>query len=384
VGIFRIEEVWRRGVLPALMVLGVCWVAPAHPNVSAGQAYDPDAAIHTTNRTPLLDDVEGAFARIPLLGEHLTARVNGLIPKPRYRTSVRNLFGLLNHFQGIQRLPGSNHVAISGSNRSASPAELFIVRLGIDTLEPGTRAGEIVARVDLDSAMRHVGGLSLEGTVLAVPLHGTNPRRAKVVFYDVSNPEHPRKLGTAIDRPGRKAGAAAVTRLSNGHFLVAVLSAFDGRPRRLDFYLSCGPVLEDGFLKEPVTWRVAEVEARPGQEPTFSYFQTISFIRQSDNRLYLAGFHNSFASPSALPGRDYADLYQVRFPEGTIDSTAPRLGRPSIVKVANRLLRCTNGYCNLDAAAGLAVDADTESLSVYAAPGWLDGETLKITVFRGR
>jgi len=76
---------------------------------------------------PVLVDVESAFARIPGEGEHLTARVDGHIPKGAYRQSLTNLFGLHNHFQGIQRVPDTDYVVVSGSNPRMS--ELFIVRL---------------------------------------------------------------------------------------------------------------------------------------------------------------------------------------------------------------------------------------------------------------
>ena len=324
----------------------------------------------------LIDDVEGAFARIQVVGAHLTARTNGLIPEPRYRTSMRNWFGLLNHFQGIQRLPDRNYLILSGSNPRSSAAELFVVRLDGDT-------GDVVARIGVDSAMWHAGGLSTIGRILAVPLHGASPRHAKVVFYDVSDPEHPVRLPVEIDRPGRKASAVAITDLPNGRFLAAVLSAYDGLPRRIDFYLSRSAVLEDGFLPGLVTWHVRDVTARVGQERTFSHFQGLNFVRQTDGRLYLVGFHNSVASPAVLPGRDYADLYEVAFPAGTLEGIVPALARPDVIKTANRLLRCTGGYCNMDAAAGLFVDAETQSLSVYAAPGWLSGNVVRTTVYRG-
>src|SRR6185503_20559860 len=89
-------------------------------------------------------------------------------------------------------------------------------------------------------------------------------------------------------------------------------------PRRLDFYLSRTSSLTDGFMPELASWRVSEVQARPGLERSFSYFQSINFVRQSDGRLFLAGFNNSFASPAILPGRDYADLYEVIFPSSTV------------------------------------------------------------------
>ena len=324
----------------------------------------------------LIDDVEKAFAGIQVVGEHLTARTNGLIPEPRYRTSMRNWFGLLNHFQGIQRLPGRDYLILSGSNPRSSAAELFVVRLDGEK-------GDVVARIGVDSAMWHAGGLSTVGRILAVPLHGASPRHAKVVFYDVSDPERPMKLPVEIDRPRRKASAVAITDLPNGRYLAAVLSAYDGLPRRIDFYLSRSAAFEEGFLPDFVTWHVRDVTARAGQERTFSHFQGLNFVRQTDGRLYLVGFHNSVASPAVLPGRDYADLYEVVFPPRTLDALVPALARPGVIKTANRLLRCSGGYCNMDAAAGLFVDADAQSLSVYAAPGWVSGDVVRTTVYRG-
>jgi hypothetical protein len=336
----------------------------------------PLVATAQRSQATALDDVEAAFARIPIEGERFTADTHGLIPRPSYRTSVRNWFGLLNHFQGIQRLPGTPYIVMSGANPRGSKAELFVVRLDED-------GGDLVTTITVDTVMTHAGGLSVEENILAVPVHGGTPRNAKVVFYDMTDPEHPLKLPVEIDRPGRKASAAAFSRLANGYFLVAVMSSFDGLPRRIDFYLSRGPALADGFVPQPVTWPVGEVQARPDQERTFSHFQTINFVRQTDGRLYLVGFHNRTATLAALPGRDYADLYEVIFPRGAIDGPSPILAKPSIVKASNHRMRCEDGYCNMDAAAGLYLDPQTGGLSVYAAPGWLKGDTVKLTLYKG-
>jgi hypothetical protein len=326
---------------------------------------------------PILEDVEAAFARISVQGRHLTASANGQIPAPGYRVSFKNRFGLWNHFQGVQRLPGTDYLIVSGSNPRSSLSQLFVLRQDDD----GT--GEVVARIDVDPVMWHVGGLSMLGSMLAVPIHGGSPRQSKIVFYDLGNPDQPRKLPFEINRPSRKASAIALTRLRNGHYLAAVVAQFDGRPLRVDFYLSRTHALEGGFDPEPATWLVSEVQAGPGQERTFDHFQAINFVSQADGRLFLVGFHNTFASASAFPGRDYADLYEVMLPDASVAAESPRLEKPVIVKIANRMLRCTSGYCNLDAAAGLYIDAHTQTLSVYAAAGWLDDDTMKLTVYTG-
>ena len=363
----------RRWSIACAVVLAAHWSAGAQ------------APMLSRHDAPGLADVESAFARIAGKGAHLTARVDGHIPKGAYRQSLTNLFGLHNHFQGIQRVPDSDYVVVSGSNPRMS--ELFIVRLA-----SGDRVSEnsippengIVARIGIDPVMWHAGGLSLDGTILAVPLYGGSPRRGTIAFYDLRDPEKPEKLPVEIDRLGRKSMAVALTRLPGGLYLAAVLGGYDGLPRRIEFYLSETERLEDGFRSPSVTLRVSEVQARPGQDRTFSHFQNANFIRQADNRLYLVGFHNKSFFQSRMFGSDYADLYEVVFPRDTIDAAVPRLVRPTLIKAGSRSLNCTDGYCNLDAAAGLYVDSASQSMSVYAAPGWLAGDRMKFTVYGGK
>jgi len=329
----------------------------------------------------VLEDVEAAFSRIETRGTHATACSNGLIPKPTYRAAITNfLFGLRNHFQGIQRV-GPDYLALSGSNKGRS--DLFIIRT---TDESGQSPchGAVVAKIVVEDVLWHAGGLSVLGPTLAVPIHGGSPRMGKVVFYDVSTPEQPRRLPIEIARPGRKASAAALTQLANGRFLVAVLAQFDGLPLRVDFYLSQSTRLADGFAPELVMWPASDVGARTSQDRSFSHFQTINFVRQADGRLYLVGFHNSVGPQAILPGRDYADLYEIVFPDELTKAANPVLAKPAVVKVANRKLQCRDGYCNLDAAAGLFVDPATHSMSVYATSGWLDSDRIKMTVYPSR
>lgn len=84
-----------------------------------------------------------------------------------------------------------------------------------------------------------------------------------------------------------------------------------------------------------------------------------------------------------IPGRNYADLYEVVFPSATGASRTPGLLKPRLIKTANKQFDCREGYCNMDAAASLDVDPVTQSLDVYAAAGWLDDGAIKFTVHRG-
>ena len=328
----------------------------------------------------MLDDVEAAFANLSNRSEALTARMNGLIQSPAYRSSFGNGFGFSNHFQGIQR--AGRYLMLSGADAHGPAADLFVVRLD------GTHAGTLVAALTLDDQAWHAGGIAIHGTTLALPLYGTSAdddeaRPGLVRFYDVAEPERPVQLPVTIERPARKAIAVALTRLQNAHWLVAVLSGRDGQPRRLDFYLSRTADLESGF-GTPLSWQTAFVRARNRQAPSFSHFQNINFLPQADGRLYLVGFHNTFLNVTALPGRDYADLYEVILPASVTRADTPSLDYPAVVKVANRRLRCEAGQCSFDAAAGAWIDPGSGTLSIYATPGWIDGDSLKVARYSAK
>lgn len=322
-----------------------------------------------------LEHVERAFARLGGAGEFFVASAGNLIPRPAYRSSFSNGFGYDNHFQGIQRLGASDVLALSGADPAASTADLFL-------LELVGGSARFVSSFTLDDQAWHAGGISEAESVLAVPFYdsGGSGRQSRVRFYDVSDPYAPRQLPVTIERSGRKAIAVALTRLVNQRWLVAVLSGRDGDPRRLDFYLSRTADLLDGF-GPPVGWPTAYVRARNGEAPSFSHFQNINFLAQTDGRLYLVGFHNTFVNLSALPGRDYADLYEVVLPASVTRAEQPAIDYPVVVKVANRRLGCRDGHCSFDAAAGAHVDPRTGLLSIYAAPGWIDGDNLKLARF---
>ena len=70
-------------------------------------------------------------------------------------------------------------------------------------------------------------------------------------------------------------------------------------------------------------------------------------------------------------------------PSSTVTSSTPILLEPKLIKVANRQFDCRDGSCNMDAAAGLDVDAAAQSLHVYAAAGWLDDDAIRFTIYRG-
>lgn len=311
----------------------------------------------------------------------MAAHDGGSFPPPWYTTSVKNKLGFRNHFQGIQRLQNKNYLVVSGSNTNEPTSNLFIIKMDSQSAAgdwtsnildgkvppPGD---SVVKALSIDSLLWHAGGLSALGEILAVPVYGSKPLHGKILFYDMKNPEKPQKLDIEIDRPGRKAYAVALTQLPNDFYLATVLSGRDHLPRLLDFYLSQSKNFLEGFHPDPVTWLASEVQARAIQDKNFSDFQSIALIFQSDGRLFLAGFHNTIPSLRVIPGKDYGDLFDVLFPAETLRETDPVLAKPSITKIANRQFYRKDGYCNMDAAAGLYINS-SGSLTLYATTFWL-------------
>jgi hypothetical protein len=306
--------------------------------------------------SPGISNVMDKFININVRGDYMAAWFGDYIPEPWYTTSIRNMMGFRNHFQGIQRLTNTNYLAISGSNTNEPMSNIFIVKI---------------------DSRREKGDL---GEILAVPIYGGSPLRGKIIFYLMGNPENPQKLEMEVQRPDRKAYAVSLIKLKNGYYLLAALSDRDNMPRRVDFYLSKSQNILDGFKPEFVSWFTDDIIATAGEDANFTDFQSISFLQQSDGRLFLVGFHNTALNLRIIPGRDYADLYSVAFPEKFNTAPKPKLTKPVIKKITNRQFYCKDGQCNMDAAAGLYIHP-TGELSLYAATFWLEENMIKFMSF---
>jgi len=297
------------------------------------------------------------------------------------------------HYQGLQRLPGPGtpYFFISRNGNSFFPQRpdeagtLAIVRLdsrGRDgerlrsnRLVRGARTDNTIPP-DSDGAVReivfgsgswayhHVGGMQTYGKVLVVPLEGrmseTLPE-GKVLFFDVSNPEFPRFLYEVPVH--HAAGAAALTRLPDGLFLLAVGGEDDSA--EVHTYIS-----SDHELLDPsITFAPFDIwyddELGPGPWPTGGEaHQTLNFIEQCDGALYLVGTNNT--QPPGLGGIDWADLYSVF----VTPSNQVRLWY-----VGSKHIFCNSDggkLCDLRAAAGMYVSPSGE-LILYASEHDNDG-----------
>jgi len=359
-----------------------------------------------------IKNVEAAFARISRRGDYLGAHPGSKIPQWLYTMNPKhNNDGYQNHFQGIQRLQDKNYVAISGGDWKKSKLSLFIIKMGsrpkkgpwwsnIVTAPEYPQTDLVVAAISLDDKHWHAGGMDVQGDILAVPIEYSPPHTIKklsgveapdygplqsssIMFFDLKDPEHPKKFPLEIKREETKAGAVALTRLQNGYFLVAAWTDSDKapeKPARLEFYLFEEKEFNnEDFQKKPDwTWYRDDEFAVGEQERNFSNFQSINFILQEDGQLYLVGLHNSGEGKPVLPfGKDYADLYVVEIHKNALKAKPVIVDEktPKITKVANLNFECKNRQCNFDAGAGVYIHEG--ELFVYSVFHFRGGKGIK-------
>jgi len=280
------------------------------------------------DRNPIVDDVELAFSKIGAKGEYLGLWDGEQIPWPRYTANIDNKFGFQNHFQGIQRFQAGNYLVVSGADPHEPSSHLFVIKMGSRRANGGWRSNriatglppdedEIVRIIAIDAVMWHAGGLSISGDILVVPIYGGSPMNCRIVFYNMKDPENPALFNVAIERPGVKAGAVALTKLPNDYFLAAVWSDSDPEPleKRFDFYLSRSTNFLNGFDQQPVTRLAKDVKAANGAAPKLEKLQNINFINRGDGKLFLIGTYNTSDMAPTIPGEDYAELFELDFAE---------------------------------------------------------------------
>ena len=363
------------------------------------------AAVSTEQ--PLVPDVSEAFARISESGHPLGAWGGDLMPYPFYSLNADHDFGD-NHFQGVQRLRAGPYLVVSGSNIGhggdlgrlgfpvpsgwddlpASQGDLIVLQLGeqrtrgplgtnIDASGRPVVSAKVVARITIQlplesgTVLWHPGGLSTCGDVLVVPVENYSAKHgeicSQILFFDFSEPLHPRRLSVMIDRTREptkdKAGGAAMVALPNGHLLVASRTT-----TMVSFYLSRTSRLDDGFEPVPTVVDEKKVGTAPGL--SFAKFggSSINFVRQTDGSLFLIGYSRVNAQPEKNEKeKQVASLWRVRFPGD--DYHAP----PDLTRVADRSfsdhLLGENGWGIFGAAAGIFV-TDDGALAIYSTPRW--------------
>jgi hypothetical protein len=363
---------------------------------------------------PCVYKVENAFDYIPSRTDQFFAVwADSAIESPKYQqiqsNQYKGIWGGLNHFQSIKRLPEhlglGNYFAITGSDPIKPVAQLFIVRLDTKNTQgklakilingKPQRNDRLICTLDLGKEYWHIGGIDSAGKYLAVAM--SNDNDSKILFFDISDPEHLNQLKTQIDRPLRNSIAVALTRLKNGQFVLAVWT--DGHKntsRGLDFYFSRSKSLPDGF-QDHHTIHIPDTAFDHFMQK--QQYQNISFINDFEGNVYLVGTGNTSATAPLKAGIDHADLFLIDFSKITqnkIDRaraydpssivTKLPIGSflPHVTFIKEKHMYCKQGICNFNAGATTYVP-DQQHIYIYSLPHWLcnNGTLLNFAQYAG-
>jgi hypothetical protein len=300
--------------------------------------------------------------------------------------------GLNNHFQGIARLPEylglGNYLLVTGSNAHADidiefgPAgHLFIIRLAAQSgIGPfrytQSREDRIVGVLNLTEdapGYIHPGGIQTCGGYLAIPMEGPGVK-GKIIFYAMANQSGMLnfvKLPVELPTDNESCGSVALTRLADGHYLVAIWTA-----SILVLYYSTSTNLEqERYFIKIATIAPADLSSasgkwgyfQPGQSP-----QNINLINDENGTLYLLTTDNTGQYTPVIKGPDFAALFKLYLPQNINPDDVT--GGCKLIYITDRAFVC-NRDADFKAAAGFYVP-NQKALALYASYHWLKGWNL--------
>jgi hypothetical protein len=175
----------------------------------------------------------------------------------------------------------------------------------------------------------HPGGMQQVGNIVALALEEgrSGYPSTKILFIDVSDPEHPVMLNNSFDPPTSKAGVVGITPCATGratlpcatgHYLMLVTG---GDNDELLFFESSTGDLKHDDLTWTLLDRWGKDELIGGEWP--AGHQTLHFIREGGpgGPLFLAGARGAGTTVEGLYADDYIDLYRVGFEGSTVKLT---------------------------------------------------------------
>lgn len=287
--------------------------------------------------------------------------------------------GKLIHRQGIQRLrtTTNNYFIVSTSTEKGSYTGIQYA--GIEIINMGTRANytealtsggvtttsspntqdNIVKYLYLSSDhLRHAGGIQVMGHYAVVPFEDEDDGyTARFRIANLSDPENAswqhssvtRKKGNSSEQ--KNAGAAALTRLNNGHYMVMI---FGNSSEEVEVFVSSNTTMPTSSY----SWNSVHQENTPFGNASY---QNVQFVTDCTGKLYVLGTHNSDDV------HDWADLWRVTFSEdGTYN---PYFG---VDDVSHRSPRCRSNntdniyYCSFKAGAGVYINVWGRSICLWS------------------
>lgn len=337
-----------------------------------------------------LRDVPKSFAQLKTEGVTLAIGDGAVFQGDetyQYAFHKENNLGLDNHFQGVVRY--GPYVYIAGGDRKTRKAHLLIAhmasqetsgpwRANLDAQGQPARGDRFVRKLDITQGVHwHGGGIDRHGTILAVPVENTKSeigaRGSTILFWELSTPMTPKLLNVTLQSSEIAHAVGLTRRPGDQRFL---LVRWDDR--KLDFFLSKGPSLADGFPQEPhASWQrsALQVDTKEVGEKGM-HGQAISLLSQCDGTIFALMNDNTSRLPFGETGVNFLDLYRFDFPQNDLRQM------PTIHKVASRAFSCPEQRCNFTAAGGAFVDAN--ALLVFSSVPYFrlfEGKLTYVTEF---
>ena len=375
----------------------------------------------SSDNNPWAYNVPKAFSNIPVRADvFLSVWTNDIIVPPRYTQTIANryqgIWGGLNHFQSIKRLPEhlglGNLIAFTGTDPHTPESQLFIAQLdsknktGLLTKNitkgmPPTNH-KLIKKITLSSDYWYAGSVDMAGQYLAVPMHKNND--SCILFYKISYPDKEEhlpenllieELDIPIERRSMDASAVALTRLEDGYYLLAVWTeGSTNKDRGLDFYCSKDTNLTNGFdVKQMIHIPASLFYNYTGK----NHYQNINFVNDYAGDLYLIALENTDAQEQLKSGSDLATLFKITIREVTNAMIANarrydpksitaqlKIGtkRPYVLFMKEKHMFCKQGFCNFSSGATVYIP-DQQHILIYSLPYFLidQGKQLNFAQF---
>jgi len=279
------------------------------------------------------------------------------VAAPTEHNGNRPMNGDMIHRQGIQRMVrnGKNYLLVSNSvKKNQAYAGFEVVELGTQggtgyTLYSGGATpssspscnDRIVGYKGYPYHSRnHAGGIQVWGRYVIVPLEDEDDgRTAGFRIADLYAPNTPWWSQTIFRKRGQRknAGAASLTRLSDGRFLALI---FGHDSNDVEVFVTTGTSM---CMSRSCWVSKAKANTPSGFEP----YQNVQIVNRCNGALYAVGTHKNGS-------KDWVDTWRLKLNSSTL--------QPTFTKVANRNLTCKSAntgnthYCNFHAGAGVYVN----------------------------
>lgn len=373
--------------------------------------------VGSQENNPWVYNVPKAFSSIPVrTNVFLSVWCNDIIKSPSYTQTLANryqgIWGGLNHFQSIKRLPGhlglGNFIAYTGTDPHTPSSQLFIAQLesekNIGLLTKNIVKGEppindkLIKKITLDSTYWYAGSIDMTGAYLAIPVYKNDS--SKIIFYKISYPDvgDPttkdlliEDLNISIERPSMNATAVAFTRLADGYYLLAVWSnCSNAKNKGLDFYYSKDKDITHGFdPKDMIHIPTLLFNNYKGK----NNYQNINFVNDFNGKLYLIALEHTVPTLPLRSGEDIADLFEIQVrtvtqpmideakrydPQGVTARLKVGAKRPYVTFMTEKHMFCKQGICNFSSGATLYIP-DQQHIFIYSLPYWLTANGKQLT-----